>query len=996
MISIDQERSFTSATSRHTGFQNLMRQRVNEILLVSSLYDSFILAQDGQIEELMLSEFMQLNLYHSPGLTRVAKASEALYMAKSDPRYNLIIATANMADMNATEFARRAREQGVYAPIVLLAFDNKELREILDRGYHTAYDQIFLWQGNFRILLALVKHFEDKWNVEHDTKVMGVQAVLMVEDNIRFYSSYLPMAYAELMRQSQSLLEEGMNLAHKILRMRARPKILLTDNFEEAWSYYRKYENNILGVITDIEYLRQGVKDPEAGPRLVKLIRQRREDIPILLQSFEQKTAEVARELNVDFVRKNSPTLMHDLRKFMTQNFSFGPFVFRNREGKAIAEASDLRSLEKQIKKVPEESLLFHAERDHFSNWLKARTEFRLAERLKPRKVNDYPSVSALRMDLVSSLRDFRRERSRGLVADFSADQFDPASSFARIGGGSMGGKARGLAFLAHLIDRFELRNRYEGVLISTPATAVLGTDVFERFMEQNDLWDYALQTEDDEEIRKQFLAAKFPRKEEQKLTELLEVMTYPLAVRSSGLLEDSHYQPFAGIYSTFMLPNNRKRLKQRFDSLIRAIKLIYASTFSKTSRAYIRATPYRLEEERMAVIIQRLVGRPHGDRFYPDFAGVSRSYNFYPTPPATSAEGIAHVALGLGGYVVDGGEGVRFCPKYPRHIPQFGTLEDSLDHSQKRFFALHIPEQGEVDSNNLDVLVREYSLQHAEKDDVLHLVASTYSAENNAIYDGIRRNGPRVVTFAPVLKHNQFPLAKILEEFLELGQRGLNRPVELEFAVNAGGNKDEREFQLLQMRPLVLNRELANLRIDNVAQEKLICRTPSVLGIGRVDDIRDIVFVDKRSFQRAHSQQVAEEVGRINSRLVQQDRPYLLIGLGRWGSTDPWLGIPVGWEQISGARVIVETGFDDIKVQPSEGAHFFHNITSLGIGYFTVNPDQGQGLLDWDWIYEQPSIPNGEFVRHIELEETVPVLMNGHKNIGVILKPGSDVDRRS
>ncbi len=986
----ERERSLNEPVNRFTGFQQLMRHRVNEILLVSSLYDSYILAEDGQIQELLLSEYMELNLHHSPGMTRVPKASEALWLVEHDPRFNMILTTSNIGDMKVTEFAMRLREKGVRAPVVLLTYDNRELEELIRRSEVEAFDHVFIWQGDFRILLAIIKLIEDSMNAEHDTKVMGVQTILLVEDNIRFYSSYLPMIYTELVRQSQSLIDEGMNIAHQIMRMRARPKILLATKFETAWDLYVKYEKHMLGVITDIEYEREGEKDPRAGAELVKRIRKRREDIPILLQSFQPETAMIAEEVGVPFVRKDSPTLLGELRSFMLDNFGFGDFIFKNHLGLVLDRAHDLKSLEEKLHTVPDESILYHAERDHFSNWLKARTEFAVAERLKPRKVSDFASVDALRQNLIDSIREFRHQQRQGIIADFKIADFDPMSSFARIGGGSLGGKARGLAFLANLINTNELTDRWKGVHIATPASAVLSTDIFDEFLDDNDLREYALQEEDDKKIRERFLASNFPMHAWVKLAELMQVMTYPLAVRSSGLLEDSHYQPFAGIYDTYMLPNNHPSAEQRLEELIRAIKLIYASTFSQRARSYIRSTPYRLEEEKMAVIVQRLVGVNHHGRFYPDISGVGRSHNYYPTAPATSADGIANVALGLGLYVVEGREGVRFCPKYPRHTSQFATVEDWLNYSQKEFYALDMPQPGvETDVAGGIPLVR-HDLKTAEEDQTLNLVGSVYSHENGAISDGLGRDGARLVSFAPMLKHRMFPLSDILKTLLEHGERGMSQPVELEFAASITVPRGEKqEFYLLQMRPLVVTREVEEMKIHEVEPSHLICRSNTVLGVGRIEDIRDVVTVTPKAFDRSVTRTIAQEVAKLNAKLLAEGRPYLLIGIGRWGSADPWLGIPVEWEQINGARVIIEAGFNTFKVLPSQGAHFFHNITSLSIGYFTVNPDAGQGSLDWDFLAAQKPAKKMKHVHHLRFKEPLVVMMNGHKNQGIIFKPG-------
>ncbi|MBU1707542.1 PEP/pyruvate-binding domain-containing protein [bacterium] len=967
-----------------------MRYPVQEILLVSSLYDSFLLAQDGQLHEQMTSEFMELNLSRVPGLTRVSKASEAAGLARDDPRINLIITTMNIGDMHVLDFAHKVREDRPEMPVVLLAFDNRDLLELLKLTDTSGLDKVFIWQGDFRILLAIVKYTEDRWNVEHDTKEMGVQSIILIEDNIRFYSSYLPMIYTELMKHSQSLISESVNLYHKLLRMRARPKILLCNTFEEAQNYFHAYEDHILGVISDVEFPRGGAKDPEAGAEFARLVKEHRPDIPILLQSYQQKNAKLAESLNASFLLKDSPTLLSDLRQFMINHFGFGDFIFSLPDGTEIDRASDMRTLEKKLHTIPDESLRYHGERDHFSNWLKARTEFLLADRLKPRKVSDYPSLAVLRQNLIESLSSFRRERSRGHVADFNRETFDETSNFTRIGGGSLGGKARGLAFMNRMLNTYPLGEEYEDVHISVPPTVVVCTDVFDEFLDRNHLRDFVLRSDSEADILKRFLKSDFSEDIEQDLTLLLDMVRYPLAIRSSSLMEDSQYHPFAGIYTTYMLPNNHPDLKVRLKQLLTAIKRVYASTFSHRAKHYMKATQHRLEEEKMAVIIQKLVGAQHEHRFYPDFAGVARSHNFYPSKPATSSDGVVSVALGFGRTVVEGGSALRFCPKYPRHLIQFSTTSDFLDYTQKTFFTLELDSSKKKKELSWGVDLLQCELDVAEQDGTLAPVASVYSAENDAVYDGLSRAGVRIVSFAPILKHKLFPLPEILHRVLEIGLTGMSCPVEIEFAVRltAAGNLPP-EFGVVQIRPLLISRELEEIEIEDIKPANLICQSSHTLGFGRIDNIRDIVMVDIDRFNRSESHKVADEVGWMNAKLEDKDIPYVLIGVGRWGSADPWLGIPVSWDQISGAKVIIEAGFKDLKVIPSQGTHFFQNLTALMIGYFTVNPDTGEGMLDWKWLAKQKAVEEKKYVRHLRFKEPIVIKMNGHTNQGVIFKPG-------
>ncbi|MGA9364605.1 MAG: PEP/pyruvate-binding domain-containing protein [Bacteroidota bacterium] len=976
--------------TRFQGFQNLMRFRIRDVLLVSSLYDLYLFEEDGRLYELIRNEYLGLHLSHSPELTRVSSGKEAMALVGEEKRFDLIITTLHIEDMSALKFARMVRDSGLEIPIVLLAYDNRELKDLLTHQDTSVFDRIFIWQGDFRLIIAIIKHLEDKVNVDHDTRLVGVQSIILIEDSVRHYSSFLPIIYTEILNQSQRLISEGINLTHRYLRMKARPKILLCETYEEAWDYFQKYEDYILGVISDIDFLHSGVHDPRAGIELAKNVKLRYPDIPVLLQSTNSEYEAQARMLGASFLLKDSPMLLHDLRQFMVHYFSFGDFVFRTPDGTEVGRASDLKSLEEQLHFVPEESIRYHGERNHFSNWLKARTEFWLAHKLRPRKVSDYPSIAVLREDLIASLRTYRRIRERGLIADFSKESFDPGTSFARIGGGSLGGKARGLGFVNILINSYDVRDRFEGLQICVPPAIVLGTDVFDQFVDENDLRTFALNSTDDKEILRRFLKSKkFPEETLGELAAFLDLIRDPLAVRSSSLLEDSQYHPFAGVYETYMIPNNNPSPFIRLAELVTTIKRVYASTFYQAAKDYIKVTSYRLEEEKMAVIIQKMVGAPHENRFYPDFSGVARSYNFYPISPQKPLDGIVSVALGLGKTIVDGGVTVRFCPKYPNHLLQFFSTEETLRNNQTEFFALDLAGRVTESAETQDVLLKKLGLEVAEDDGTLTYVGSTYSPENDAVYDGLSRSGTRVVTFAPILRNKIFPLPQIIELLLDMGSWGMGTPVELEFAVDMSTPKDKpKEFGLLQIRPLVLSREVEELNVDDVEREKLICQSHQVLGNGVIRDIHDIIVVDIHRFDRSKSREVAREVSLFNEELISENRPYLLVGVGRWGSLDPWLGIPIKWDQISGARAIVETGFKDLDVAPSQGSHFFQNITSFMVGYFTINSKAQQGFIDWDWLLQQASLEEKQYTRHLHFQNPVVVKINGHQNKGIILKP--------
>jgi CheY-like chemotaxis protein len=977
---------------RFEAFENLMPFRVQNILLVSSLYDSFILREDGRLNELLIDESLEMNLRQIPNITHVSSCAEALELAKSNPQFNLIVTNLAVGDMNAAQLARDVRRAGLDVPVVVLGYDYREIKDFVARNPATDIDRVFLWQGTARILIAIVKYVEDKRNVLHDTRAMGVPVLLVVEDNIRYYSSFLPVIYTELIKQSRRVIQEGINVAHKLVRMQARPKILLSSNFEEAAELVQQYREYIFGVVSDVEFPWEGKLSPEAGFELARMVRSLTPDVPVVLQTSRTEFRPRAQAQGYSFLRKRSPTLLKDLRRILTDQFGFGDFVFRMPDQGEVGRAKDLTELEQLLQTVPADSLMFHAQRNHFSHWLMARTEFALAAKLRPRRVSDFNGPEHLRHDLIESINDYRREQNEVLIGDFKADTFKSSqSSFLRIGSGSLGGKARGLAFVRHLLRTRRITKRFPGVRITVPPAIVIATDMFDQFLAENNLGDFALHCDDDNEIQQRFLDSPLPAPLIESLRAFLEEVRYPLAVRSSSLLEDSQYQPFTGVYETFMLGNQQGGSRARLDELSEAIKRVYASTFSQHAKSYVRATPYRLEEEKMAVILQQVVGTLHGQRFYPDFSGVVRSHNFYPVPPMNFDDGIAAVALGLGRTVVDGGKCLMFCPRYPKNLLQFSSVEDILANTQTEFCALEldaVPPAGGPGH------LREarFGLDIAEKDGTLHAVASTYSADNQAVYDGLSRPGARVVTFAPMLKLGMFPLAQILELLVRAGQDALGNPVEIEFAVRLPRGEEPADFGFLQIRPLTLARDHQDLAIDDVDPAQVLCRSTKVLGNGRIENLHDIVVVDSHRFERSRSQEVAKAVAHFNASLNAENRPYLLIGVGRWGSNDPWLGIPVEWDEISGARAIVEAGFRDFRVTPSQGSHFFQNLTAFQVGYFTVNPDAGEGAVDWEWLADQLAVGEQECVRHLHFPDPLRVVMNSKKSQGVIFKPKANL----
>ncbi len=908
----------SSTTSSFAGFGHLMPFRVQEILLVASMYDAFTLEEGGRLTELLLSEYRELNLSFPPHVTRASTGAEALRLMETR-RFDLVLTMSRLGDMAATEMATRMKELTPDLPIYNLSFNPRELQHLQASDTVCCIDRYFLWSGDVRLLLGIIKYCEDRHNVAHDTRYGDVRCILLIEDSVRFYSSYLPLIYTEVLNQTQSLMVEGINLSHRLLRLRARPKILLAITFEEAWDYYREFKDSLLGVISDGRFPWKGHEKEDAGVEFIRRVKFVDPHTPAVLQSTNKDLAVVAAEIGAGFIHKKSRKLLKELRAFMLDNFGFGDFVFRLPDGTEVGRAPDLKTLVHLLKTVPGESIRHHASHDHFSNWLRARTEFGLAASLRPVKVTEFSDNEGLRKYLIEIISRFRTESHRGVVADFSRRHFDTSNAFVRIGGGSLGGKGRGLAFMNSILYRYGVTNRFPGTLIQVPPTAVVGTDVFDLFMQQGDLRERVLGEADDHEINRAFLEAKLPPEIYGDLEAFLEQVSYPLAVRSSSLLEDSQFQPFAGVYSTYMLANSHENLNVRLDQLCDAIKLVFASAYSRAAKSYIEATSNRIEEEKMAVIIQQMVGQRYGNYDYPHFSGVANSSNFYPAHGMEPKDGVAVVALGLGRTVVEGGKALRFSPKKPTVLPQFGTIDDWLKTSQRKFFAVDVSDPDSYPSERDDFNLALLDLADAEEHGTLESLGSVYSPANNMIYDGIHREGVRLVSFAHILKSDVFPLAGILKLLLELGRRTMSAEVEIEFAVVLGdGQLRPHQFGFLQIRPLAAGYAAPDIPSELMDSEDAVVVTDVALGNGRQDEICDILYVPRQIFDRGKTVEIAEEIDAFNRRFVDEARPYLLVGPGRWGSADRWLGIPVRWEQISGARVIVETDLEDFKVTPA------------------------------------------------------------------------------
>ena len=972
-------------------FADLVGFQIHDVLFVLSHYDSFILAEDGQLDDRVLSGFLDLNLRTLPGVIQVESGDEALErIARMPDRFQLVIASPDLGDMDIGTFAHRLRHAGCETPVTLFGYDTRTVREYLARHHGQDLEKPFVWQGDVGIFLAIVKQIEDRRNAPQDTGRLGVPAILLIEDSIRYYSSFLPVAYQAVFEQTRKLIPEGLSLTEKFDRIRRRPKILLCDRYEEAWDYFDAYRDRILGVISDVEFPSGGRPDPQAGERFVAAMRQVRPDIPAILHSRRPENEALARSVGADFLLKGSRDLLRQIRNLMRDRFHFGDFVFRMPDGTEVARAEDLDSFERMLPDVPHEAILESAQRNEISHWLMARGELELARRLRDVRISDYGPGDHIGRDVAKRLAKRRHERSRWVVADFPREGFDPDASFLRIGSGSVGGKARGLAFTNSVLARSRIQERYPSTVVAVPQAVVLATGIFDRFMEENDLLPFALEVSSEAELRRRFDQARFPDEAWWDLRRFQEKVRYPLAVRSSSLLEDSPYQPFSGVYETVLVANQEETARERLDALARAIKQVYASLFLPRVRSFLDSTPYRQEEEKMAVILQRVVGLPHGRRFYPDIAGTARSQNFYPTAPLQAEDGIATVGLGLGEAITSGGPAVRFSPRHPQHRLGHQSGQDAWRNSQSEFLAVDLEAGSSDGGGGLPPLLTS-SLADAEADGVLGLLASTWSKDSGTLYDGISRPGSRLLTLAPLLKMpDVFPLAGILTELLELGEEACRAPVELEFAANLSVPRGSpREFGFVQLRRLQQTREPPPAEEVAVASgEGVLCRSPQVLGHGQIEGLHDLVVVHRDTYDRLKSREVARDVARLNSRLQQQKRPYVLIGVGRWGSRDRFLGIPVTWEQVSGAQVIVEAGFRDLIVTPSQGTHFFDNLVSHGIGYFTVNPERGDGILDWNWLGGQPAAWENGPVRHLRLDAPLSVRMQGSRGDGWILKP--------
>jgi hypothetical protein len=971
-------------------FHDLMKFRVREILLVSSFYDAFVLEEDGGLSEQIFSEYIDLNLRFIPRITRVSSGAEAFEALKKSA-YDLVITMTRIADMNPLEFGKRVKELKPRMPVILLTYEWVEIPLLIKMRESRGIDKVFYWTGDTRILLAIIKYIEDLKNLENDIQ-LGVRVILVIEDSPKFHSMFLPIIYTEIMTQTRVLISEGVNDLHRLLRMRARPKILMAETYDEGKKLYRKYKDNLLGVISDVRFPRKGEIDNNAGFRFAKKVKKEIPDLPFLMQSSKLENRHVAYQNGLDFLHKNSENLLHDLHRFILSNFGFGDFVFKDTSGEEIDRARNIDEFEEKVGKIPRESLLMHASRNHISIWLRARTEFEAAEKLRPMQVTDFDTFEGLRDFIVREIQKIKLRNQFGVITDFGQTRMDVTNSFVRLGTGSLGGKARGLAFLNALLAKTQLVNKFENVDIRTPHTFVICSEVFEEYIQENDLQEFAIMENRNGQIAKRFLKTPLPEWLKKDLKILLEEIDYPIAVRSSSLLEDSQQLPFAGLYSTFMLPNNHPNFKRRLKHLLDAIRLVFASVFYKSPKEYVKNTNFRIEEEKMAVIIQQVVGQDFNGKFYPVISGTAQSYNYYPISHLEPEDGIVQLALGLGLIVAEGGPTFRVSPRYPEMNPPYSSAVEFVRESQNYFYALDLGNEGMRVSKNEKFSLKKCNLGDAEADGSLFFVASTFSGLDNAIRDTISFQGPRVITFANILKYQVFPLADILDEILKIGKESFGSHIEMEFAVNIFKDRTIKpQFYLLQIRPMVAGQEDVEVTMNDVGQDKVFCSSSHSMGSGVIEGLRDVVYVNPETFDVSKSRLIAAEIGEVNKKLRLEHRNYILIGFGRWGTADPWLGIPVEWHHISNARMVVETNLDGFHVEPSQGSHFFHNLTSLGLGYFHIKKQRSGEFIDWDWLKKSRNLAkNTSFVKHVRFKQDLKVKINARVSRGVILKPES------
>ena len=968
-------------------FQELMPTRVKEVLLFATLYDAYSIEREGQFSDKIFGEYLQLNLYAAPRFTSV-NTPEDVVPTINLRHFDLIIIMAGVDKEMPIRVAEMIHHNKPRIPILLLVNNNNDVGFFnRSASFVPAIDRVFVWNGNSNVFLAMIKYIEDKRNVSRDTTLGGVRIVLLVEDSVKYYSRYLPLLFSSVLTQTQALVsDDSTDELHKIFKYRARPKVLLVSNYEEAVQIISDYKEYLLCVISDVKFAKEGVNDEDAGIELLKYTRKSlKYPIPLLLQSHDIENAKRAAAIGAGFITKNSDTLAHDIHEFINTKLGFGDFIFKDKKGNKIACARNLHEFEELVSKVPMESLLYHASENDFSTWLMARGEINMAERLIPYKVEDFENTEKLRNFCINVFTDVREKKNRGRIVNFDSTLIAGNRYIVRMGLGSLGGKGRGLAFMSNLLENIDMKTILEGINIRMPATSIIGAIEFDKFLESNNLFNLAFHSSDQEEIKTAFLAGDLSVSLKDKLMQYIQQVRQPLAIRSSGLFEDSLLQPFSGVYDTYLIPNNHSDQEVRFDHLCNAIKLIYASVFSNDARSYFQAINYKIEEEKMAIIIQPVVGNEHSGKFYVDISGIAQSYNYYPYSYMQPEDGFAVAAMGLGQAVSGGEKAYRFCPKYP--ALNIGAISDQVRDTQREFYAIDLthsefdmPHEGEL------AAIRKYPISAAEKDGVIEQCVSTYDMENEVILPGIGTRGPRVVDFANMLKYNQIPIADALMIMMKLFQQAMGSPVEMEYAIDLNkGDNGWPTFYLLQLKPLIRREDDIQIDLDELDKNNLVLLSQKGMGNGRIKGIHDVIYVDIKSFDRTRTKEIAAEIQEFNRLLCEEERKYVLIGPGRWGTRDEFTGIPVRWAHINNAKVIVEIGLPDFPLDASLGSHFFHNVTSMNVGYFSVPVVDGNEFVNMGLLESQELVKEGKFIRWVRFENSLEVLMDGRKRTAVV-----------
>ena len=976
---------------KDVSFVNLMTKRIFNVLIVANPYDAFMLEDDGRVDEKIFDEYVDLELRYPPTFTQVSTTDEANAVLKTTV-IDLVICMPGNADNDAFDVAREIKAHSPHTPCVVLTPFSHGIAQRMENEDLTMFDYIFCWLGNTNLILSIIKLIEDKMNIEHDIREAGVQVILLVEDRVRDYSSILPNLYNYILLQSKSFSTEALNPHAAAQRKRGRPKVVLATNYEDAMDMYNRYADNILGVISDTRFpmhkfiVGNGVKDAEAGLKFLREIRKKDEFVPLILQSAETENKQKAEAEGFHFVDKNSKKMNVDLRDIMAEHLGFGDFIVRNPSTKEeIMRIHSLKELQDNIMLIPNDSMLYHVSRNHISRWLSARAIFPVSAFLKKVTWHKLQDVDAHRHIILDAIVQYRQMKNIGIVALFDRLKFDSYSHFARIGEGSLGGKGRGLAFLDNIIKKHPDLNSFAGATVSIPITVVLCTDIFDEFMDGNNLYQIALSDASDEEILSHFLRAQLPDSLIPDFFTFFDAVKSPIAIRSSSLLEDSHYQPFAGIYSTYMIPY----VADKYEMLrmtASAIKGVYASVYYKDSKAYMTATSNVIDQEKMAVILQEVVGKQYDTRYYPNFSGVLRSINYYPIGDEKAEEGIASLALGLGKYIVDGGQTLRVSPYHPNQVLQMSEMEMAITQTQTRFYALDLTNMGEDFKVDDGFNIKNLKVKEADKDGSLRYIASTYDPVDQVVRDGLYEGGRKIISFCGVLQHGVFPLPEILRMVEKYGSSEMRRPVEIEFACNISDSRDGHLY-LLQIRPIVDSKQMLEEDLLAIPDSSCLLRSHNSLGHGIIEDVSDVVYVKADDdFSASDNPQIALEIETINRQFVSEGKGYILIGPGRWGSSDYWLGIPVKWPHISGAKLIVELGLRNYRVDPSQGTHFFQNLTSFGVGYFTVNPFKGDGVFLKSLLDSMPALGETSHVRHVRFSSPLRIMMDGKKQEGVVL----------